>query len=250
MKPTVSVSARKVLLLSLCVVFILAVLGIGVLLYKSLPGAANSRLFSDNPNLGFLNLFDLKKEGSIGTWYSSSLLLLCSALLAAISIVRKQEGGRYVNHWRALSIIFLYLSVDEGTTIHEKMGPILRPTLRSFDLELGGFLSRAWVVPAAALLFVFVLAYLGFFFALPARQRLFFLVSGILYVGGAMGLEMLDGFLSTSFDGRKGVASTMVPVGEESLEMIGITVFAYALLTYMGFRRREVTFRIKERDAD
>ena len=226
---------------------LLAALCVAVVLYKTTPGAAESRLFSDNPNLGALNLFDLKKEQSFGTWYTAFLLLLCSALSAVISYLKKSLGEPYVNHWRVLSVVFLYLSVDEGVTLHEKLGPQTRPYLRSFGVELGGLLSHAWVIPAAGLLLVFVTAYLGFFLRLPARQRLLFLVSGLLYVGGAMGLEMVNGLVASIFGGQKGTVGVMIPVAEESLEMFGIVIFAYALLTYLGSYRREVTFRVRER---
>ena len=229
------------------VALLLAGLSATVVLYKTVPGAAESRLFSNNPNLGFLNLFDLKREQSFGTWYTSFLLLLCSALSALISFAKESESERYVNHWRVLSVVFLYLSVDEGTTIHEKMGPVTRPILRSFGVELGGLLSHAWVVPAGILVLVFVLAYLGFFFDLPVRQRLLFLVSGFLYVGGAMGLEMLNGLVASVSGGERGLVAIMIPVAEESFEMLGVVVFAYALLSYVGSHHPETRLHIEVR---
>ncbi len=241
MRPIIFVSAKKVFFLLLSVTLALAALCAAVVLYKTVPGVAESRLFSNNPNLGFLNLFDLKREESIGTWYSSSLLLLCSAISAMVSVSKKSEGERYINHWRVLSAVFLYLSVDEASTLHEKMGPFGRQMLRALDLQISGF-NRAWVIPAAVLLFVFVLAYLRFFFNLPAKQRLLFVISAIFYLGGAIGLEVLHGFL-TSSGGRQDGAEILLPVGEESLEMLGLTVFVYALLSYLG-SFRETTFRV------
>lgn len=243
MKPTISVSAKRIFWLLLSVTLLLAALCAAVVLYKTVPGVAESRMFSNNPNLGSLNLFDLKREESIGTWYSSSLLLLCSAISAIISFSRKSEGQRYVNHWRVLSVVFLYLSVDEASTLHEKMGPFGRQMLRTLDLQISGF-NRAWVIPAAALLFVFALSYLRFFFNLPAKQRLLFLISAVFYLGGAIGLEVLHGFLTSSSGGRQSLTELLLPVGEESLEMLGLTVFVYALLSYLG-SFQETTFRVE-----
>lgn len=240
---TISVSAKKVFLLLLSVTLLLAVLCAAVVLYKTVPGVADSRLFSNNPNLGVLNLFDLKREESIGTWYSSFLLLLCSAISAVISFAKKNESGRYVNHWRVLSAILLYLSIDEASTIHEKLGPLGRQMLRALDLQISGF-NRAWVIPAAALLFIFALAYVRFFFDLPAKQRFLFLVSATFYLGGAIGLEVLHGFLTSSSGGRQGLVEILLPVGEETFEMLGLTVVAYALLSYLAFFR-ETTLRVE-----
>lgn len=245
MEPTISVSAKKAFWLLFIVALLLAALCVAVVLYKTVPGAANSRLFSDNPNLGSLNLFDLKKEQSFGTWYTAFLLLVCSVLAAVISSLKKSANERYVNHWRLLSVVFLYLSVDEGVTLHEKLGPLTRPYLKSAGVGLDGLLSHAWVVPAAALLLIFVLAYLGFFFHLPAKQRLLFLVSGLLYVGGAVGLEMVNGLVASIFGEQKGIVRIMIPVAEESLEMLGMVVFVYALLSYMGSRHRGIGFRVE-----
>ncbi|QIN77680.1 hypothetical protein GBA65_03200 [Rubrobacter marinus] len=250
MEPTISLSARKVFWVLLSVALLLAALCVAVVLYKATPGAAESRLFSDNPNLGSLNLFDLKKEQSFGTWYTAFLLLSCSALAAVVSSLKRRAGEPYVNHWRILSLVFLYLSIDEGVTIHEKLGPITRPFLRSFGIQLGGLLNNAWVIPAAVLLLVFVVAFLGFFFRLPRKQQVLFLVAGLLYVGGAMGLEMVNALVASIFGEQKGMVRIMIPVAEESLEMLGIVVFAYALLSYMGSRHREVRFRVEGEKPD
>lgn len=245
--PTISVSAKKAFWVLFSVAILLAALCAAVVLYKTTPGAAESRLFSNNPNLGALNLFDLKKEQSFGTWYTASLLLLCSALSVVVSAAKKSAGEPYVNHWRILAVVFLYLSADEGVTIHEKFGPLTRPFPRSFGIELGGLLSHAWVVPATVLVLVFVVAYLGFFFRLPAKQKLLFGLAGVLYVGGAMGMEMVNGLVASIFGEQKGIVRIMLPVVEESMEISGVVVLAYALLSYLGSYHRNVQLRIEEK---
>lgn len=243
MKPTISISTTKVLRLLISVAVLLAGLSIVVSFYETWAASPNTR--SDNPNLGFSKLFDLRKEESIATWYSSFLLLLCSALLALIFASKKQERGRYVRHWMGLSIVFLYLSVDESSTIHEKLGPVTRTFLGYLGLKPGGLLSHAWVIPAGALVLVFVLAYARFFLCLPSKQKLLFFVSGFLYVGGALGVEMLNGLLISVYGRQQGVPALILPTFEESLEIAGIVVFAYALLSYIGSWLGEVGFEFK-----
>lgn len=117
-----------------------------------------------------IELFDVYGEGNVPTWYSSSALLLCSMLLAVISIGERQVSDRgYVLHWRGLAGIFLLLSLDETAQLHDKVDAALD---RVYDF--GGFLTYAWVIPAAALLFILMLTYLGFLAHLPARIRCFF----------------------------------------------------------------------------
>ena len=193
-----------------------------------------------------LQLFNLDAEESIATWYSSSLLLLCSILLATIAFARRNEEGRYVGHWGALSIVFLYLSVDEGVAVHEVIGNLMKEFLRAFGIEPAGLLNRVWVIPAAILLLAFVVALRGFLSHLPARQRTMFLVSGIVYAGGAIGMEMVNGLVLTLYGERQIMSTLVLPNLEESLELAGVIVFAYALLTYIGSHWNEVRVRIEE----
>lgn len=50
----------------------------------------------------------------------------------------------------------------------------------------------AWVIPYAVFAVVVAVAFVRFLGHLPSRTRLGFLVSGGLYVSGALGLELLE----------------------------------------------------------
>ena len=67
----------------------------------------------------YVRLFILSGEANIPSWYASSTLLLCSILLAMIACGKKRAGDSYLMHWSALSVIFLFLSLDEAAMIHE-----------------------------------------------------------------------------------------------------------------------------------
>lgn len=94
-----------------------------------------------------------------------------------------------------------------------------------------------------ALVLIFVLAYLRFLAALPARTRNLFLLAGAIYVAGALGVEMIGGRHAFVF-GRYNFAYTMIATLEEFLEMLGILLFVQALLSYMQVHVKEVQFRI------
>jgi hypothetical protein len=53
-----------------------------------------------------------------------------------------------------------------------------------------------------------------------------------LYIGGAIGMEMLGGYLAYT-TGMKSVSYLIVTTLEESLEMLGIVVFIHALISYI-----------------
>ena len=78
---------------------------------------------------------------------------------------------------------------------------------------------------------------------LPARERRWFLLSAALYVGGAVGMEMINGKFHETY-GRRNVPYHLLTALEETLELAGVTVFTYALLTYLMSLRATVTVRL------
>jgi hypothetical protein len=199
-----------------------------------------------------LTLFDVGAESNIPTWFSSLELLLSSVLLAAIALASKRGGGRYGRHWGVLSLIFLLLSVDEGASIHEAMGVALERLLHnSTGFEASGFISFFWVVPGAAFVLVVALAYLRFLAHLPRSTRRLFIVAGALYVGGALGIEMLEAQVISVFGGEaNGGGLSKIVVGlltdvEEMFEPLGVAVFVYALLAYMGAYAGNIHVRVR-----
>lgn len=179
-------------------------------------------------------LFSAQAEGNVPTWFSSSLLLLCSVILATVTIAKKRAGDRYILHWGGLAATFLYLSIDEAARIHELTMAPLRSALSPH-----GIFYFAWVIPGLALVSVFGLTYLKFLTALPRGARNMFLLSGMIFVTGAIGLEMIGG---RYFEMRGGPDLTyaVLATGEESLEMFGVIVFIYALLSYAGVYVKDI----------
>jgi len=172
--------------------------------------------------------FDADLEHNLPTWYSSCQLLLAALLLGEIAVLRRLRRAPFVTHWAVLAAIFAYLATDESLILHEQLTPLLRQ-----HFHFHGLLDRAWVVPAGALLVVFALAYLRFLAHLPARTRLLFVISGAIYVGGAMGIEMINAdwreTLYRSIRHHAEVALVMQNV-EELMELSGIALFVYTLL--------------------
>lgn len=187
--------------------------------------------FGHNYQLGFERLFNLDRENNIPTWYASSALLLSSALLMLIWRLRKAQADPDARYWVALAAIFSYLSVDEAASIHEtvvhEMVLTLMPTLNA-----SGYLFYPWVLAGSAFALVVGLSYLRFLFRLPSKTRWGFLLSGLLYVGGAVGLDLVEGNYEDQY-GREHFTYTMLVACEESLEMLGILLFLCSLYGYM-----------------
>lgn len=233
MKLMVSISPRRV-----TQVLVVVVLGLTL---ASIIGQFIEYFVGHDQLLGtetFVRLFNVDEEQNVPTWYSSSALLLCSILLMIIALAKKKAGDRYALHWSVLSPIFLFLSLDEAALIHEIRFAPVRDALNA-----GGFTHFTWVIPGAALVFIFVLAYLRFFFDLPAKTRILFLVAGTLLVGGAIGVEMIQGRHADLY-GMRNMTYAVLTTIEELCEMLGVVVFIYALMSYLSSHMREVQVRI------
>lgn len=198
-----------------------------VLVLASLAGSFSTYILSHPRLFGLVRLFDLDSEANIPTWYASISLLACSVILAAIAHTQPKEAIPKAGDWRTLSIIFLFLSIDELASIHE----LLIEPLRA-GLGTSGIFHFAWVIPYSGLVLLLGLKYLKFLTQLPAPTRRAFLLAGAIYIGGALGMEMIDG-LYASLYGEKNLTYAFLTTIEETLEMLGIVVFLHTLLTYL-----------------
>lgn len=180
--------------------------------------------------------FNLDNEASIPTWFSSMVLLAASAALAVIAAHKRAAHDRFARHWIGLAVIFLLLSVEEIATFHELL------SARMGSLHLTGFLSFAWVIPAGCFVLLFALAYLRFLLHLPAPFRVLFVVSGVVYVFGAVGMEMIGGEIKQTW-GVHGLYYLCVMV-EEGCEMLGASLFVFTQLKYLQTMTAQVGIRL------
>ena len=186
----------------------------------------------DSPFGGFLDRFYLDGEGNLPVWYSSFALLLCSALLATIASATKTNKARYVFHWRVLSVIFLALSIDETAMIHEGtvklIDTVLLPKLHIQE----SYLYDTHATLAVTFALIFVLAYARFLLHLPIRTLRLFIIAGTVYFLGAVVLELINDDRVTALWPTIITWSVIMSL-EEVLEMLGIVVFIYALMSYL-----------------
>ncbi|MFD2587093.1 hypothetical protein ACFSQJ_09135 [Croceitalea marina] len=131
--------------------------------------------------------------------------------------------------WRGLSFIFLFLSMDELISIHEPLISIIH----SFTNITSGFLYFAWVIPYGISCVLFVFLYLNFLKSLPTKTRMLFIISGITFCIGAIGMELIGGKIFTTI-GQLSWQFALSTTVEETLEMLGICLFIYALADFIS----------------
>lgn len=225
----IRVHPRKVFDVLLCLILIM--------LLANCIGIISKFHFHHGRIFGLVPLFDFDNETNIPAFYSALSLILASVLLAVIGLAHKRQGFSY-RSWFVLGAIFFFLSVDEIASIHECLTVPIRNLLNT-----SGLLWFAWVIPYGVALIVFVMSYCRFLLRLPKETMILFVASGATFVSGAIGFELLGGMHEELY-GHYNPTYALFYTCEELLEMLGIAIFLYALLSYMAGRREGFSITI------
>lgn len=177
---------------------------------------------------------DIDAEGTLYAWFSSSVILVNALLLGLIALEERARPGGMQRRWMGLALIFMVLSADESLALHET---VLRH-LREGSLPAGLVTGLTWGGMLASL--VLVLAYLPFLLRLPHRVRAWMMAAGGVFVGGALGIDMLGEHVAGQA-GMTALSYRLVATFEETLEGVGMAMFLYALLLY---RQGTAKFRL------
>jgi spermidine synthase len=179
--------------------------------------------------LKILDLFSVNLEESIPTWFATILLFMASGLLLLITLSKWRGKDKLRWQWLGLSLVFLYLSIDEGAVIHEILSEPLNAAFATT-----GYLYFGWQIVALPLVLIFALLYLSFLFQLPPRTRYGIIFAGLLYVAGAIFVEGLSADeLYRSTSEHYGYLYLSIATLEEAMEMLGIVGFITVLLDYI-----------------
>lgn len=182
---------------------------------------------------------DVDSEGNLPTWFATMLLAGSSLLCLVIGRSRADVGATSSRQWLGLSLVMLFMCIDEAASIHEKVGLLLRP------LNFSGPFYFAWVIPWSGLVLVVGVLFWQFLWQLPSADRRNMLWAGGVFVAGALGLEFIEGLVASAqveADLRYELIATM----QEAIEMIGIILFIRAtlqVLSRMGTLRLRVNVR-------
>jgi hypothetical protein len=163
---------------------------------------------------------NLKFDTAIPTWFASAMLFVSSVLFLLVWNDSRQTDRHNRFYWLGLAAVFLTLSIDEVAALHEWLG-----ASAPID-DRGGYFTHGWVILGIGAVGVFALLYARFIFQLPTRLRNLLLLSGVVYLGGALAWEMFNGNLQANnaslnrYDRYTGV--------EELFEFVGAALFICA----------------------
>lgn len=196
-----------------------------------------------DPESFFFRKFNFDSERNVPAIFSGILHFTASFFLALIAFSRLTIKNRRW-FWGAISFVFLFLGLDEILVIHEKVAGNIGA------LEDRGTFFYNWIIVyiggLLALLFIFLKPLLS----LPRKTLFKFLFAGFVFVFGATILEGIAGNIVFQRELAPEDVKTepiifILATFEELFEMLGVSLFIYALLDFM--KKYRITTLSKEK---
>lgn len=219
---------------------------VAILIIASLASAVANDYTGYESNIAdkISKIVSVDREANVPAFFSMLLLLFAATLLGLIAVIKTRLADQYRWHWALLAFGFVYMAFDEIGEVHEKLIDPMRAALGGQDL---GIFYFAWVVPAIAVVSIVAFVFFRFWWNLPLRTRLLFVLAGALFLSGAIGVEMLNGKYAEIY-GKRQIIYQLLATIEEFLEMTGVVLFVYALLDYLARHHNRLEVHLTSKD--
>ncbi len=207
-----------------------------------------------------VELFGVNEETSLPTWWTSVVLALLGVFTAVVCTQQAKNRSELVSWW-ALAAGFVFLSMDDGAMLHERVGYL-------FDVS-GELHDARWMIvwlPLAAVVGGVVLWRL---WRVSRRLVIGLTIGAIVFLAGAVGLEIINNSnriqaqqqaqteLAQSIEqrgeaslvsdkeidrsGKRNYAHAVGTTAEELLEMLGAVIWFAVILRAGTYDRRTRT---------
>jgi len=171
--------------------------------------------------------FNLTYEMNLPAFFAVFLISSAGFILGIIAINKIQREVKFRIHWSLLSIIFFLLAIDELLAKHENLGYLATNYFGEENL-----LFQDWAYAGIVLVILFTIFFLPFFNHLPPDHKKRFFISAALYIGGALGAEIVSSYLFMRY-GFQEITYVLATSLEETLEMVGVIYFIHSLWIYL-----------------
>jgi hypothetical protein len=176
---------------------------------------------------GLVPMFDLDAEANLPSFFQAEGLIACGLALLFAARQERAAASSYATRWLLLSLAFFYLGADEAAMLHDRMGPVAMQAIGAQPNHID------WVLPMGILASGFALYMIPFLLGIERTTAIAFALSGAIYVGGAVGAEML-GKLTSELYGYESYPYVLTVTLEEGMEMLGVAMFLRAILRHIG----------------
>ncbi len=197
-------------------------------------------------------LFDITHEDTIGTWVSTTqyLALAFTAWLLRLRTRILPDAGGRARGWGVLAVFFAYMSFDDGSRFHERIGSLFGDHATDIPAQFvaglaGGlidwFPSYNWQLaffPVFASAGLFLVVFLGRELRSAALHGL--VLGGLSCWVFAVFLDFLEGssegmsLLQSIFGGSYRATEHIVRAVEETVELFGATLMLTAFTEHLS----------------
>lgn len=181
---------------------------------------------------GLVPLFHVDFEENVPTFMAFLLLVSCALAAAGLSALETRRA-RHRRAWGLIAFLLLLVAADEVFGIHEQVGEFLIDSLHISGLPL-----FAWVVPYSVAVILLAAFFMAWFLELDSKLRLSLFCAGLLFLSGAVGLELVASShyegLPPNRDVYRTLTGDLLATLEEALEFSGAAVFLHAMVRNLG----------------
>jgi hypothetical protein len=145
-------------------------------------------VFGHNQVFGLAPLFDLNGERTFPTMLA--FIGFCSISLLALAAAQCSDLPADSVAWRAIAVLGLWLGLDEALSFHEQF----LDTARSIAVH--PVMYYGWYLFYVPVVGVMLLPFVPFFRRLPRATTAGLLLAGLVFIGGAVGVEAFGGYVA------------------------------------------------------
>jgi hypothetical protein len=179
---------------------------------------------------GLVPMLDLDAEANLPSFFQAEGFIACGLALLVAAQQARAGAARYAAHWLVLALAAFYLGFDEAAMLHDRMGPVAMQAIGAKPNHID------WVLPMGILTTLFALYMMPFLAGIERRTARAFALAGAIFVGGAVGAELL-GKLASERYGYESYPYVLTVALEEGMEMLGVAVFLRAILRHLAHAR-------------
>ena len=141
--------------------------------------------------LGVADIFDLDKEAALHTVVATASLLSAALVCAVIAATENPRNRGMAAGWLFVSTCLLFMMFDEGAMLHDRLSA---PIKEGMDGD-NPFYFVGWLIPYVLITVVVAAVAVPFALRLPRITAGRLLVAALLYLGSALGMEMIQGHM-------------------------------------------------------
>ena len=218
MVPAIVINPNRIALVLASLVFLFITLAV--------VGQLSVWVYGFDPESKFVLYFNVEAEKNPPALFAGLQLLFAATTAWVASKIDIVMWRR--RYWQILAAGLAWMSFDEVFRMHERLIEPMRALLGGGDL---GMFTYAWVVPAIFVVSIVGLLYTKFLLGLPSETGLWLFASGAVFVGGAVGLEMVGGWYWSQMGNT--LTQSLIVITEEAMEFSGICLFIFVVLRFL-----------------